>query len=254
MARSGRKLSLDKNKIKALFQIMINSAPTPKYIAYGLGVQKVETIKEWINVGNALQEEFEDELEELNEVFPYEYEQAFESRKLEFDAEFRRIYAVEPEGQIPDRLKLSYETYMNKEKQIFIENNIQRREKFILDSVKFTNDEELNNDYRLLITFSRIYKRAKCVVEMGLLNSINKHSHTAKNVMLGYKLLQTYNKEDFGEEQVVKHEGEINLNTKSILTMALNWEKNQKEQQKAIETSNNNVIDVENIKQIELKE
>lgn len=254
MARSGRKLSLDKNKIKALFQIMINSAPTPKYIAYGLGIQKVETIKEWINVGNALQEEFEDELEELNEVFPYEYEQAFESRKLEFDAEFRRIYDLEPEGQIPDRLKLSYETYMNKEKQIFIENNIQRREKFILDSIKFTNNEEQDNDYRLLIMFARIYKRAKCVVEMGLLNSINKHSHTAKNVMLGYKLLQTYNKEDFGEEQVVKHEGEISLNTKSILSMALNWEKSQKEQQKAIETSNNQVIDIENIKQIELKE
>ena len=48
MARSGRKLTLDKQKVKALFNIIINSAPTPKYIAYGLGVQKPETVKEWI--------------------------------------------------------------------------------------------------------------------------------------------------------------------------------------------------------------
>lgn len=250
MARSGRKLTLDNRKIKALFPIMINSAPTPKYIAYGLGIQKVETVKEWINAGNVLQEQFDEEIDELNDIFPYEYEHVFENRKLEYDAEFRRLYDLEPEGQIPDRLKLSYEIFMNKEKQLFIENNIARREREILDDIKFTKDEELNNDYRLLIRFARIYQRGKCVVEMGLLNSINKHSHTSKNIALGYKLLQTYNKEDFADQQVVRHEGTIDVNTKSILSLALNYEKQQREQQLALEKNDSNVIDVKEYKSL----
>lgn len=253
MAKVGKKLALDKKKLKALFQVMINSAPTPKYVAYGLGIKKPETIKEWIKAGEILQEQFEDKLEELDEIFPFAFEEVFENRKLEFEARFCELYALEPEAQIPDRLKLTYELFINKEKQIFIENCIENREKEILENIIFVEDKTLNEDYKLLIQFARIFQRAKCVIEMGLLNSINKHSHTAKNVALGYKLLQTYNKEEFGETQTVKHEGTIEVNQKSILGMALLYEKSQREQEKMIEQKNENIIDVTKIKQIEQK-
>ena len=76
---------------------------------------------------------------------------------------------------------------------------------------------------------------------MGLLSSINKHSKTAKNVQLGYKLLQTYNKEDFAETQTVNHTGSVEVNNKSILSLALNWEKQQRQ---SLETKENNLIDI----------
>lgn len=250
MARSGRKLILDKQKVKALFNIIINSAPTPKYIAYGLGVQKPETVKEWIKAGEILQEQFEDKLEDLFDIFPYKYENVYENRKMEYDAEFRMLYNLEPEVQIPDRLRLTYEQFMNKEKQLFIEDNISRVEREVLDSVKLVEDEDLDNDYKLLIRFARIYNRARCVVEMGLLNSVNKHAHTSKNVGLGFKLLQTYNKEDFADQQVVKHEGTIDVNTKSILSLALNYEREMRQ----IEANKTPVIDISEFKQIEDKE
>lgn len=248
----GRKLSLDKKKLKALFRVMINSAPTPKYVAYGLGINKPETIKDWIKSGEILQEQFYDELEPLDDIYPYQFEEVFENRKLEFDAEFRRLYGLEPEGEIPDRNKFAYEQFMLKEKQVFIEDNIEYKEKNILSGITLVkNNEEQDEQFKLLIMFSRIYNRAKTIVEMGLLNSINKHAKTAKNVMLGYKLLQQYNKEDFGESQTINHTGTVEVNNHSILSMALSYERSQRE---ALESKNDNVIEIENMKKIEQKE
>lgn len=241
MAKVGAKLALNEQKIKALFSIIINSAPTPKYVAYGLGIQKPETIKQWINAGEILQEQFEDELDELGNIFPFQYEPIFESRKQEYDNEFKILYDIGEQDQIPDRLKLTYENWILKEKQMFIENHIARKEKDILSKVQLVEDEQIDNEYKLLIQFSRIFHRAKCVVEMGLLSSINKHSKTAKNVQLGYKLLQTYNKEDFAETQTVNHTGSVEVNNKSILSLALNWEKQQRQ---SLEAKENNLIDI----------
>lgn len=251
MAKAGNPLSLTKAKLKHVFRIAINSAPTPKYIAYGLGVQRPETIKEWIKAGEVLQQQFSDELEELDEIYPYSFEEVFENRKLEFDAEFRMLYSLEPEGQIPDRLRHAYNEYILKEKQFFVEDNIERKEKEILEDLILDKDDVTNENFKLLIQFARIFNRAKNVVEMGLLQSINYHSKTSKNIMLGYKLLQNYNKDDFAESQTVNHTGTVEVNTKSILSLALQHER---EQRQALEAKNNNIIDVENIKQIEQKE
>lgn len=251
MGNAGPKLKLDKSKLKHVFRIMINSAPTPKYVAYGLGIQKTQTITEWIKAGEILQENFKEQLEELDNIFPYMYEEIFENRAMEYDAEFRRLYSLEPEGEIPDRNKFHYEQFMLKEKQFFIEDNIERKEKEILEDIALDKDKTTDENFKLLIQFSRIFNRAKNVVEMGLLQSINKHSKTAKNVMLGYKLLQNYNKNDFGENQTVTHTGTVEVNNKSILSMALSYEKNLRE---AIEAKNDNIIEIENMKQIEQKE
>lgn len=250
MGNAGPKLKLDKSKLKHVFRIMINSAPTPKYVAYGLGIQKTQTITEWIKAGEVLQDQFDDELEELDNIFPYSFEEVFENRKLEYDAEFRQMYNLEPEGEIPDRLKFAYETYITKEKQFFIEDNIERKEKEILEDLTLHKNKETDEQFKLLIQFARIFNRAKNVVEMGLLQSINKHSKTAKNVMLGYKLLQNYNKDDFSETQTVTHTGTVEVNNKSILSLALNYEREQRQ----LSEKKENIIDVKQYKQIEQKE
>ena len=74
---------------------------------------------------------------------------------------------------------------------------------------------------------------------------------TSKNVGLSLKLLEKLNKEDFADQQVVKHEGTIDVNTKSILGLSLKWEKEQRE---ALAQRDTGVIDVQEYKQIEQKE
>lgn len=250
--KCGPRIKLDNKKLKALFSVMLQ-APTPKYIAYALGISKVDTVRSYIASGNALIEKFEEELEPLDDIIPNEFELVFEGRQEEFDAEFRILYGLESDAQIPDRLNFKYEQFILNSKRKFVEGHIERKEKEILDTIKLSDNKELDEQYKLLIRFARIYTRGKCVVEMGLLNSINKHSATAKNVSLGFKLLQTYNKEDFGEEQTIRHEGSIDFNNKSILSLAINWEKEQKEKAKMLEQKNNNIIDVTPTKLIEVK-
>lgn len=251
MAKAGNPLSLTKAKLKHVFRIAINSAPTPKYIAYGLGVQRPETIKEWIKAGEVLQEQFKDELEELDNIFPYMYEEVFENKREQYECEFRMLYDLEPESKIPDRLINTYSLYILKEKQFFVEDNIERKEKEILEDIILDKDETTNENFKLLIQFARIFHRAKNVVEMGLLESINKYSVTSRNIGIGLKMLQLYNKDDFSETSTINHTGTVEVNNKSILSMSLDWERSQRQ---ALEAKNNNIIDVENIKQIEQKE
>lgn len=251
MAKAGNPLSLTKAKLKHVFRIAINSAPTPKYIAYGLGVQRPETIKEWIKAGEVLQEQFSSELEELDNIFPYAYYEAFENQSERFEIEFRTMNNLDTDGRIPDRLLNSYNSYMLKEKQFFVEDNLERREKEILQDLILDKDETTNENFKLLIQFARIFHRAKNVVEMGLLESINKYSVTSRNIGVGLKMLQLYNKEDFSETATIQHTGTVEVNSKSILSLALQHER---EQRQALEAKNNNIIDVENIKQIEQKE
>ena len=138
---------------------------------------------------------------------------------------------------------------MDNERKKFIEENISRREREILEDIEFTDDESTNEQYRLLIRFARIYQRGVCTVEMGYLSNVNKHCSSSKNVGLSLKMLEKFNKADFADQQVVKHEGTIDVNTKSILGLSLQWEKQQKE----LTNSKNNIIEVNDIKQIELK-
>lgn len=251
MGNAGPKLKLDKSKLKHVFRIMINSAPTPKYVAYGLGIQKTQTITEWIKAGEILQENFKEQLEELDNIFPYAYYEAFDNQSERFEIEFRTMNNLDTDARIPDRLLNSYNSYMLKEKQFFVEDNLERREKEILQDLVLDKDETTNENFKLLIQFARIFHRAKNVVEMGLLESINKYSVTSRNIGVGLKMLQLYNKEDFSETSTINHTGTVEVNNKSILSMALSYEKNLRE---AIEAKNDNIIDVENIKQIEQKE
>ena len=64
MGNSGRKFSLDKKKVKALYQAMLYGGIQIKYIAYNLGVRE-NTLRSWIDAGNTLCEAYEDKLEEL---------------------------------------------------------------------------------------------------------------------------------------------------------------------------------------------
>ena len=247
MANAGRKFSLDKRKVKALYQAMLYGGIQIKYIAYNLGV-KENTLRSWIEAGNTLCEAYEDKLEELEDIFPYMYLDLWENKKEQYEAEFRQIHEIE--GGIPDRLYNTYTQFMDNERKKFIEDNISRREREILEDIEFTNDESIDEQYRLLIRFARIYKRGVCTVEMGYLSNINKHCSTSKNVGLSLKLLEKLNREDFADQQVVKHEGTIDVNTKSILGLSLQWEKQQKE----LTNSKNNIIEINDIKQIEQKE
>lgn len=248
--RTGPKLLLNNKKLKALFPAMM-IAPQDKYIAYALGVSKVDTIKNWVTNGCVLMEQFEDKLEGLDDIFSFEYEAVFEQRKLEYDAKFRMLYDLEPEEKIADRLRLEYNNFMLNEKRKFIEANIYRRESDLLEDVVLVEDEDLNEEYKMYIKFARIYQRAKCVKEIGYLQNIDKHAGTSKNVGLSLKLLEKMNKDDFSDQQIVKHEGNIEVNTKSILSLALNYEKQQKEQTLQLEAKKDNIIDVKPVNLIE---
>ncbi len=250
MARTGPKLLLNKKKLKALFPAMM-IAPQDRYIAYALGVTKVETIKSWVNTGNVLMEQFEDKLEGLDDIFSFEYEAVFENRKLEYDAKFRMLYDLEPEEKIADRLRLEYNNFMLNEKRKFIEANIYRKDCEFLDDIVLVDNEEVNEEYKLYIKFARIYQRAKCVKEIGYLQNIDKHASTSKNVALSMKMLEKMNKADFADTQTVKHEGNIEVNTKSVLALALNYEKELKQQQMQIESKKDNIIDVVPVNLIE---
>lgn len=247
MGTAGRKFSLDKKKVKALYQAMLYGGIQIKYIAYNLGV-KENTLRGWIEAGNTLCETYEDKLEELEEIFPYMYIDLWENKKEQYEAEFRQIHEID--DKIPDRLYNTYVQFMDNERKKFIEDNISRKEREILEEIEFTNDESIDEQYRLLIRFARIYQRGVCTVEMGYLSNVNKHCSTSKNVGLSLKMLEKFNRADFADQQVVKHEGTIDVNTKSILGLSLQWEKQQRE----LTNSKNNIIEVNDIKQIELKE
>ena len=110
MTKTGPKLSLNEKKLKALFPAML-IAPQDKYIANALGV-KPQTIKLWVANGEAIQDKFEDLLEPLDEIFSFEYEDVFESRKPEFEDQFKLLYDIELDEKIPDRLRLEYNNFM----------------------------------------------------------------------------------------------------------------------------------------------
>ena len=131
MTKTGTKLSLNEKNLKVLFPAML-IAPQDKYIANALGV-KPQTIKLWVANGEAIQDKFEDLLEPLDEIFSFEYEDVFESRKPEFEDQFKLLYDIGLDEKIPDRLRLEYNNFMQKEKCKFIENNIQRRENEIYE-------------------------------------------------------------------------------------------------------------------------
>ena len=248
MGNAGRKFSLNKKKVKALYQAMLYGGIQIRYISYNLGVRE-NTLRSWIEAGNTLCENFENKLDELEDIFPYMYIDLWENKKEQYDAEFKRIHDIE--DKVPDRLYNTYVQFMEKEKLKFIEDNIARREREILEDIEFTGDNDTDEQYRLLIRFARIYKRGVCTVEMGYLSNVNKHCSTSKNVGLSLKLLEKLNKEDFADQQVVKHEGTIDVNTKSILGLSLKWEKEQRE---ALAQRDTGVIDVQEYKQIEQKE
>ena len=146
---------------------------------------------------------------------------------------------------LPSNLQL-----FNEQNGVLIEENISRREREILEDIEFTDDESTNEQYRLLIRFARIYQRGVCTVEMGYLSNVNKHCSSSKNVGLSLKMLEKFNKADFADQQVVKHEGVIDVNTKSILSLALNYEKEMRQ----IEQNKTQIIDVQEYKQIEQKD
>lgn len=250
--RVGPKCLLNNKKIKALFPAMMIS-PQNKYIAYQLGVTRVKTISDWVNAGDVLQEKFENELEELEDIFSFEYEPVFENRKIEFDAQFRLSYGLEPEDKIPDRLRLTYDNFMLNEKRKFIEGNISRREKEILDDITLSDNKQKDEEYKMYIRFARIYHRAKCVKEIGYLQNIDKHAGTSKNVGLSLKMLEKMNPEEFGEKQIVQHSGNIEVANKSILAIALNLEQQNRVNQQAISTDNSKVIDIQATQLIEEK-
>ena len=68
------------------------------------------------------------------------------------------------------------------------------------------------------------------------------------------KMLEKMNKEDFADVQTVNHTGMIDVQTKSILALALQSEKELKEKQLLLDKDDTNVIDVKPIKQIEEKQ
>jgi hypothetical protein len=246
MARTGPKISLTWKKLKSLFPAMM-IAPQDKYIAYALGVTKPETIKQWYHAGKVLQEQFEDKLVEFDDIFSFEYEALFEDRKLEFDALFRKNYDLEPEDKIPDRLYNEYNNFVLNQKRKFIESKIFEREKEIIDKVILSPDESLNEEFKLYVMFSRIYDRARAVKEIGYLQNVDRHCGTSKNVALSLKMLEKMNKDDFGD--TVTHTGTIEVNNKSIISMAISAEKAQ---QQAIEAKKEKIIDVKPINLLEL--
>ena len=67
------------------------------------------------------------------------------------------------------------------------------------------------------------------------------------------KMLEKMNKEDFADVQTVNHTGMIDVQTKSILALALQSEKEIKEKQLLLDKKDENVIDVQPIKQLEQK-
>ena len=62
--------------------------------------------------------------------------------------------------------------------------------------------------------------------------------------------VKTHNKEEFADTQVVNHSGTVDVNTKSILAIALQQEKEQKA---LLEKKNENVIDVKPLPLLEPK-
>ncbi len=252
MAKAGPKLKLDNKKLKALFSVMM-VAPTYKYVAYALSITQPETVSNYYHMGKALEMQYEKELEPLNDIIPFDFEQIFENRKEEFEAEFAQLYDLEPNTPIPDRLYKRHKDFMLNEKRKFVERNIERKERELLEEIKLSEDPRLDEDYKLLIRFSRIFYRGRCVIEMGLLNSVTENGMSSKNAQLGFKLLQTYNKEEFGEVQQVQHSGTIEVNNKSILGIALQYEKEQREQKLALEQKNTQVIDVTPVNLLEQK-
>lgn len=251
MAKTGPKLSLNDKKLKALFPAML-IAPLDKYIANALGV-KPRTIKEWVVNGEAIQDRFEEQLEPLDEIFNFEYEDIFENRKIEFEDQFKLLYDIELDEKIPDRLRLEYNNFMQKEKCKFIENNIQRRENELLENIQLGQNDVQDKEFKLYLKFSRIYNRAKCAKEISYLQNIDKHAGSSKNVGLSLKMLEKLNKEDFAETQTVTHEGSITMDTKSVLSLAINWEKQQREQQ-LLSKNDEHIIDVTPVNLLEKKE
>lgn len=248
--RCGPKLTLNEKKLKVLFPAMMR-APQDKYIAYALGVSKVGTIKQWYMNGKVLLEQFEEKLEELDEIFSFEYEEVFEYHKIEFDAKFRMMYDLDPEDIIQDRLRLEYNNFMLNEKRKFIEDKISKRENDILDKIQLADNEDMDREFKLYIRFARIYDRARAVKEIGYLSNIDRHAGTSKNVGLSLKLLERMNTEDFGEKQQIQHSGTVEVNNKSIISLALNYEREAKQ---ALQSKKENYIDVTPIPQIEQKE
>ena len=68
----GRPFLLNNKKIKALYSAMLHGGIQIKYISYNLGV-KEKNIKRRIDGGDTLCDNFEEELEPLEDIFPYMY-------------------------------------------------------------------------------------------------------------------------------------------------------------------------------------
>jgi hypothetical protein len=250
MGVSGPKLKLNNKKIKNLFQIM-QVAVQDKYIASALGLNKADTVRIWVNYGRTLIDQYEEQLEPLDDICPWDYEVLWESRKLEADAEFRMMFDIDPEDKIADRLYVEYNNFMTQKKNLFIEQRIQERENKFLDELKIIPNERLNEEAILYIKFARVYDRARACKELQYIKNIDKHAGSSKNVALSMKMLEKLNKEDFADTQTVNHTGTLEVNTKSILAMALSYEK---EQRQLLESKNQNIIDVTPVNMIEQKD
>ena len=80
---------------------------------------------------------------------------------------------------------------------------------------------------------------------------VNEHLYRTK---VNKAFLEKLDRENFAETQIVNHTGSIDVNSKSILALALQHEKQQKEAQLAIEKKDENILDATTLNLIEQKQ
>ena len=193
----GAKCKLTKEKIGILHKSVMRH-PQLKYIAHDLGSISIGTVRNYLAYGEQLLDEYEDKLQDLYGIYSGEYEDIFEDIRIQYEDEFCMKYDLE-DGKIPDKLRPTFNSYMQKARCEFIERKVSQEEDKILDGITLSDDPDKDEEMKLYIKFYRVYTRARAFKESTYIENLDTFANTSKNVAISLKMLEKLNKEDFGE-------------------------------------------------------
>lgn len=242
--RTGPKCKLNRAKIGILHKSVMRH-PQFKYVAHDLGLNSINTVKNYLAYGEQILSDNEDKLSDLYSIYSGEYEDIFEDIKIQYEDEFCMKYDLE-DGKIPDKMRPMFNTFMQKARCEFIERKVSQEEDKILEKVTLSDNPETDEEMKLYVKFYRVYMRARAFKESTYIENLDTFANTSKNVAISLKMLEKLNKEDFGE---APKEVTVNANVGhySIIDLAIEEEERMSlpdNLQKSLPQSNTNDDDI----------
>ena len=241
--RTGPKCKLTKAKIAILHKSVMRH-PQLKYVANDLGLNSINTVKNYLAYGEQFLEQYEDKLIDLFSIYSGEYEDIFEDIKIQYEDEFCMKYDLE-DGKIPDKLRPMFNSFMQKARCEFIERKVSQEEDKVLESAVLHPNSITDDEIKLYIKFYRVYTRARAFKEGTYIENLDTFANTSKNVAISLKMLEKLNKEDFGEQpREVNVSGNVGVQHFSIIDLAIEEESRMALPDNLQKPLENGVIDV----------